>query len=296
MKNWAKILTLSLVGLVSACGSDAVEEEIPVLPDNPQQKIELTSRVVNSSFENGDAIGVYVTNWVNGSSSELAAANNYANNVKFVVNNAAWTPVKPIYWKDANTTSDFYGYYPYATVENALAYKFQVKEAQNQKNNYKASDFLWGKKVGETPSKVRVDMMLDHMMSKAVVKIVAGEGFAESELDAAKISVVLANVKNNAVINLSNGAVKEEGDVVNISAYQVNNRTFEALVVPQHIDKTDLVIVNFNGNEYKLNRAMDFESRKQYTFTITLSKTSSGINVGIGSWDVVDSDFGGTVN
>ena len=199
MKKWAKFFTVSLLGVVSACGSDAVEEEIPALPDNSQQKIALTSRVVNSSFENGDAIGVYVTNWENGSSSNLTATNNYVNNMKFTVNNAVWTPVSPIYWKDANTTADFFGYYPYATVENALAYKFQVKEAQNQESNYKASDFLWGKKVGEKPSKARVDMMLDHMMSKAVVKIAAGEGFTESELDAAQVSVKFANVKNNAI-------------------------------------------------------------------------------------------------
>jgi hypothetical protein len=41
---------------------------------------------------------------------------------------------------------------------------------------------------------------------------------------------------------------------------------------------------------------MTFESGKQYTFTITIQKTSGDIEIGIGSWDVVDEDFGGVVS
>jgi hypothetical protein len=45
-----------------------------------------------------------------------------------------------------------------------------------------------------------------------------------------------------------------------------------------------------------LNKTFTCESGKQYTCTITMTKTQGGINVGIGAWDVVDGDFGGVVN
>ena len=46
----------------------------------------------------------------------------------------------------------------------------------------------------------------------------------------------------------------------------------------------------------KLTLWLEPTDGKQYTITVTMKKTSGGINIGIGDWDVVDEDFGGTVN
>ena len=41
-------------------------------------------------------------------------------------------------------------------------------------------------------------------------------------------------------------------------------------------------------------KAFTFTAGKRHTFTITLAKTGSGIDVSIGAWDVDDTDNGGT--
>ena len=56
-------------------------------------------------------------------------------------------------------------------------------------------------------------------------------------------------------------------------------------------------IVNVDGKDYQLKKADNFtvfEAGKKHQFTVTLSKTSNGVNVNITKWEDDGIDYGGT--
>ena len=68
---------------------------------------------------------------------------------------------------------------------------------------------------------------------------------------------------------------------------------FRALVVPQVVEECALVDVEIDGRTYTLTNGMAFEANKRYTCTVTVKKTSEGVNVDIGNWEEDDIDYGG---
>ena len=74
---------------------------------------------------------------------------------------------------------------------------------------------------------------------------------------------------------------------------------YKALAVPQNIaNGTNLLTINVGGINYyfSIGTALAFESNKIYTFTITLSKTGSGITIGINPWEDDGNDYGGNAS
>jgi hypothetical protein len=132
-------------------------------------------------------------------------------------------------------------------------------------------------------------------MSKVVINVAAGDGFTEAELTDKGVAIVLHNAKTQTKINLATGAVTVSGNEGDIKPLMQSSLSAILLLPPQTISG-DIVEVTYNNDSYKLNKTFTCESGKQYTCTITMSKSQGGINVGIGAWTVVDGDFGGVVN
>ena len=69
---------------------------------------------------------------------------------------------------------------------------------------------------------------------------------------------------------------------------------YHAIIVPQQVAQCNLITVNVNGRDFNLPKAFTFQSGKRHTFTVTLDKTSSGVNVTIGAWENDGNDNGGS--
>ena len=249
------------------------------------------ARATDATFEAGDKIGLYVVNYDGQQAGNLQNTGNHVNNMRFVYN-SSWTPDQTIYWKDDETKADFYAYYPYSASANVSGHVFNVKADQASVDNYKASDFLWGKTSGVSPTEQAVNITLNHVFSCAQVKVEPGNGFTQAALDEAAIQVKFNHVRLAASINLATGeveAVNEEQSII----LGKNDGLYRALIVPQSISETDLLVVNVNGKDYTLKKGHTFEKNKRYTFTVKVNKTSSGINVNIGQWDDDGVDYGG---
>lgn len=298
---YAVVVLLTLV--MSACGGGGSSSDDDITPtptptptpSDEKIEIKVSTRASDGNFESGDAIGLYVVNYVNGSSASLASSGNYANNVKFTYNGSSWTGGTTLYWSSDDVKADFYAYYPYATVTDATAYTFSLKTDQSLAADHKASDFLWGKLAGQSPTESTVNISVNHMFSKAIINVQAGDGFTEEELNSSDMSVGIYGVMTQARINLGDGSISATGTATSVTAFKTANCKFQALVVPQTVEETDLVIVTMNGNSYPLTQSMTFESNKEYIFTITLSKTSSGISVSVEPWGTAEGDYGGVV-
>lgn len=290
-----KFLTLAAIAaLMFSCSENPAPEPEPTPEPTPTPErwaISIATnitRATDTAFENGDKVGIYVVNEPNA----LKASGNHADNIGFTYS-GSWSASTTIYWKDETTKADFYCYYPYASgITNIEAYPFAVKADQSSTANYKASDFLWGKTASVAPTKEAVGITVKHAMSNIIIKLVAGNGYTAEDL--ATASVKVCGLKTNATINLATGAVTATGNPVDITPIAENNQ-LRALVVPQSVTDTDLIKVTIGDKVYTLNQSIELQSGKQHTCTLTVERTSQGINIGIGGWESGDDDFGGTV-
>lgn len=300
--SWKLLGVFCVLSLISSCSSGGGED----LPDPPtptppaSQKIKMnlscgvSSRVTDTAYEDGDKVGVYVVNYNGNTAGTLSQSGNHVDNLPFAYNSGKWNASSTIYWKDATTHADFYVYYPYATVTNVMAHSFSIKEDQSTVAAYKASEFLYGTAMNLTPTTNAVNITTYHSMSCAVIKLVAGDGFTDEDLAKANVSLELNGLKTGASINLSNGEVSSTGDAKAIIPLK-DDEQYMAIVVPQTVSAENFIVVKIDGEAYTMpKKDFTFVGGKRHTFTVTVSKTSSGLNVNIGAWEEDDVDNGGT--
>lgn len=293
-----KIFILLLVGGCFLAGCSGNDEDIVTnYPDEPTRMpiniaAGMWTRATDSAFEQNDKAGIYVVNYVDNTAGTLSVSGNHVNNMRFTYS-GTWTPDTPIYWKDQTTKADFYCYYPYAAgISNISAYPFAVHADQHIETEYKASDFLWGKTAGVTPTADPVQITIKHVMSNLLIYLKAGQGYNEEDLHTAQVTI--CGLKTQATIDLATGKATATGEIADITPLSQDD-CFRALVVPQNVAETALVKIEIGGNEYTLMQNMTFEANKQHSCTITVNRTGEGINIGIGSWETDDTDSGGTV-
>lgn len=292
------LFSVALCALFTSCskGSEGIVPD-PVPPSIESKKIPISistqiTRATDTDFESDDKVGLYVVNYNGSTPGALVSSGNHVDNMRFTYS-GSWTPDEEIFWKDESTKADFYIYYPYTTnISNISALPASVKTNQTTEENYKASDFLWGKTAGIAPTKNAVSMTVKHLMSNIIIKLVPGDGYKVEDLAIAKIEI--CGLKTNATVNLTNGAITATGISADITP--INEITqYRALVIPQNVTGIDLVRIKIGDNTYLLNQTINLLPNKQYTSTITINRSSQGINIGIGEWEEDDMDYGGTV-
>lgn len=305
MNKMKCISGLFLLALFSmGCSRSVKTNEEPTPPEKPVEVARIpirftigveapnASRVSNNAFEVNDRAGVYVVNAQDGSPGVLTASGNQVDNMRATYN-SGWQTDAPIYWKDNKTAADFYVYYPYmASISNVNAVSFALRTNQSTEADYKANDFLWGKTAGQTPTENAVSIQTRHLMSKIIIKLVPGDGFTAESLAAAGPVVRINDVQTQATIDLANGQVSPSGSATTVQPYNTNN-SWVAFLVPQTAGSTQLISVTVEDKTYNLNQVHTFVSGRADTFTVTVKKTSSGINVGIDGWTSEDVDYGG---
>ncbi len=192
-----------------------VEERIKVQLYSEIEQI-ATTRVNDSGFCDGDAVGIYVVNYENGASGTMHLEGNQVDNMRYLFDETAatWTPDNEVYFLDRTTPTDVIGYYPYSKPTSVTAYPFEVEKDQSTDatnglmGGYEASDFLYAKNEGYVPSTDgRIPMTFRHRMAGVVVTLVEGTGFAEGEFAAVSKSVLVSNTIRTATIDLSTGDV-----------------------------------------------------------------------------------------
>ena len=293
------LLLFFLAGSLCLAGckkSNSGDETEPQLPEQSKTPINITAGIVtrasDSAFEQGDKVGIYVVNFNGEAAGSLASSGNHVDNMQFAYS-GTWTPETPIYWKDQTTKADFYCYYPYAeSIGNVGAYAFSVKADQSSESNYKASDFLWGKTAGVTPTSDPVQITVKHVMSNLLIYLKAGNGYKDEDLKQAQITI--CGLKTDATIDLTTGKANAAGAMTEMTP-KAEADCYRALVVPQSVADVDLIKVSIGEYEYVLKQTITFESNKQHSCTLTVNKTSEGINIVIGGWETDENDYGGSV-
>ena len=287
-----KLLWISLVLLAFGCSQEEYEPA-----DNGEIKVEahLASRATMTEFESGDKLGLYAVEYVNGEAQPLQPGGNYLNNEPVVYNNGSWASNRNVYWSDA--ACDFYGIYPYQSLKSIENVLFEVATNQNLAetkealSGYEASDLMWAKAENVSRADGSVKLKFNHLMSRLVVKVVKGPKF-EGEIPD-DIVTHLYNTATTAKVNYATGSLEKYvySENKTITMRKVDNETFDAIVVPQFIERTTpLVEITMGGIAYLLNYSMSFRPGVQHTITVTLNtspdqeKIEIQIDGGVGDW------------
>lgn len=298
-KNLLYGLSLALLSL-AGCTQDIDEVDTSVsLNGAPQIQINgsidqtYTTRVDDGGFCDGDQIGLYGVNYTDNNSvaGELLDEGNQVDNARYTFDEANWKWVSSgnIYYKDAETHIDLYGYYPYGSVNSVSEYAFEVEQDQsggNAVDGYAMSDFLWGKTENVTPSENKVKIKFNHKMACANVILAEGDGFESGEFEMLEKGVLVMNTTRTSTIDLSTGKVTATGKATREGIVMKHNAEgFRAIVVPQSVDAGQtLFSITINGipytfkykvqNELKewIPASFTYEQGKQSKFTIKINK------------------------
>lgn len=297
------ICTLLTMG---ACSSEGGSGTDPLQP-SPTTKEKLpinintsvATRATDEAFEVGDQIGLFVVNReADGTANSLKTLGNHIDNMQFTYD-GIWKAASSIYWKDETTHADFYLYYPYQKyINNVTAVPVQVKADQSDLADYKSSDMLIGKTLNAAPTDQAVEIEAKHMMSQAIITLKAGKGFTDTSLASSLVNVRINGLKSTALVNLSTGEITATGNDTDIIPLK-EDCIYKAIIIPQDVKEGNFITINVDGSNYYLARNSKFhafEKGEKHNFTVTLSKTSSGINVNISQWEDDGIDYGGTAN
>ena len=257
------------------------------------------TKATTSGFEDGDKIGIYVTEYSSAEqdavASPLQISGNWANNVAATLSNSSWETSKNLFWSDKKL--DIYGYYPHMRPGPITKHPFAVSLDQSGEGSdgnmggYEASDFLWGKTEGAVQGEGPVSVALKHSCSKLVVKLVKGSNYTGEFPSLAELYI--HNVVPTATIDFTTGAVVKDifGEPATIKARKVDNETYEAIIVPQRIT-TRLPFLEFisYGISYLAEGTFLFKAGVEHTIKFTIDSNPNQIRVEIGG-EVVGGEF-----
>jgi hypothetical protein len=165
------LLVLLLLAFLTMCSenditdSDAIQEinfSIGFV-DNIKTRVS-TDNTFSASFENGDAIGIFI--YVRDPEEKSSIVNNnlYVDNRKMTYNGSVWQLESPIYYTKDDVLLDIYAYYPYR--ENAVADALQYNASTGMADLLSASVLGIHKTDRQT-----VRLFFSHLLSMIQISI-----------------------------------------------------------------------------------------------------------------------------
>ena len=288
MKKMTKLFVLALLaGAMVSCNTEDTTSTTP----NGKVAVQFTggisvnTRASGLAWADGDMIGIFMT----GANQTLSA-----NAIKEGVDNVcyqtsgsvAFSPIsggKTIYYP-IDGDVDFYSYYPYTTVSN---YKVALNVADQ--TNQEAIDFMYAKTTGCNKATPQVDLRFNHMLSKLVLNVQAGNGLTQDDLN--KLTVTIKDQNTTATFNLADGVISGEGnpDNIQMKAVQVGKR-YEAILLPTASTIREIVFELNNGFDapfvWKMDQELTGGNLYNYT-TVKLTRSTVDMSGTIESWNVV---------
>ncbi len=281
-------VAVSLVLAVSCGKSGGGPEQEPSSGRVPVRIAMSLTRVIDDSFESGDTVGLWMTEYVSGESSPLRISGNAVNNAALIYGGSSWKTSPAVYW-NRGVKYDVYGYYPYdPSPDSADEYRFSVAadqsavKADGSLSGYEASDFLWAKTSGvKYPDTVTLSFR--HKMSRVVVNLVKGSGYDGGFPD--DLAVMVHSVAVDAVVDLGSGDVVKDpkGRTGSVKLRKEGDGKYAGVVVPQRLDdRKPLVEVTAGGVSYLFESRFVFRSGMQHSITVTLNSDPDKVSIEIG--------------
>lgn len=254
------------------------------------------ARATETTFETGDAIGVYAAVRMSSAPATLKTSGNYADNKRFV-----WNGSQFVADGDANEIAtgyetDYYAYYPYREdMGNPLDYDFSIQG--NQREGTTLSDFMYAANKSGTTDKV-ITLAFSHRLSRLQVTYTPEAGETLS-------GVTIHGSKTTANINLGTGTANTLGATSDIRMHN-DGGTFTAVIPAQDRDAngTFLTLLFADGTKkgYTLTAKKEFLAghttvipfmgkELQYTFAVSPETIGSGYSGGSYNYETISNKY-----
>lgn len=267
-----------LIPILCIAALAACNKTVPATPDQPATGAEAFSvrilpvmtKVTDTAFENGDAIGVTITR-------ESGA---HATNEKLTYNGTEFSG-SLMWYAEGTAGATVSAYYPYA---DAVPAKFSV--AADQSAGTSASDFVAGSKEGVLPSASAVVIPFKHKLTKIILSVTNN---AAGELSAIKLSG--ARLAANIAADFS-ATVDETAATGTITAFKKDATTYCLILPPQKVGLT-ATVETAGGNVLAQNLAeTELLAGKQYTINMIVNPKDLAVAF---AGDIEDWENGGEI-
>ena len=248
------------------------------------------SNLLASSFSNGDAIKVFITE--NTTNKTTPSGGSYAPMV-YTLNQGQFSAATTQYFPSNGNGIDVWGVYPSTVTESTT--NFTIAGNQTNDAEYKNSDLMVAQKLENKVKGNPITLSFSHKLSKIIVKLEKESG-VDGALDGAVIK--LTNVVKKTALAVSGsginlGALSEDaGDKgeLTIGNYIPENGT-AAIVIPQTTNTMQFKVTLANGGSYTANmpdNTTEFETNKEYTYTLRLKANGISVSAVINPWSKED--------
>ena len=248
------------------------------------------TRATASAFESGDKVSLFAVEYDGETVAPVQVGGNFINNEALTFDGTKWTAARKLYW--SGNPCDFYALYPYQPdMKSVDDYPFEVATDQND-GGYEASDLLFAKAEKVSRADGAVNLQFRHIFSKLIVKVEKGPKF-EGEIPDDIVSHIY-NTNVECTVSLNTGSVEKNafGAKKTITMNKLSNELFEAVLVPQNIEKTTpLIELTMGGIAYLLDYSLSFRAGYAHTITVTLNtspdqeKIKISIVPGVEDWE-----------
>lgn len=291
--------TLLLALLCGSCQQENRELPQPgsdawVIRISPQSQASMEEEA-DRTFEDGDQVGVFIVKHTDGSMPTLLSWTNYLHNARFTYH-SSWIPDQPIYWMDDSTHADIFLYYPYTSpMDTPRRWTVDLPADQSTRAAMRQADLLVGSAIDIPPTREDLRISTQHLMSRVIVRLKAGKGLTEEQLQKASLEVYLNKLITKATVDIATATVTTQGTATSdIRLCHTDSLTFMGIVTPQKVTEGEFITILFNGDRYTLSRSLTLQAGTSHTATVTLSKIDGNMGVTIKGWNTDPTDYGGT--
>lgn len=255
------------------------------------------TKATASVFEAGDVVSLYAVEYNGAIQMPLQLGGNWFNNERLTFDGLSWNGVRSLYWADG--ACDFYAFYPYQeSIGSMEKYPFAVAVDQNSTRTgstlggYEASDLLYACANNISRSDGSVNLSFHHLMSKLVVRVHKGEQF-EGDIPN-DITAHVYNTITDCTVDWTKGSVEKYafGAKNTLTMKKISNELFEAVLIPQNIEKrTPLIELTMGGIAYLLEYSLSFRPGYVHYIDLTLNTSPDqeqieiSIDPGIDNWN-----------
>lgn len=282
-------LLAAAVVAFAACSNNESDNQV----QNPDNAIRLSTSAAPQTRATNVAENLQDTQFANGTTISVQVVDKKTTDAPAVSYDLATytangsggltTTATDQYYPATGSSVKAYAYHP-ANVSTT----FTVQADQTDAANYIASDLMWAEKdltKGETNN-----LQFAHLLSKIIVKLTAGSGFAAADLNGATITIGTSTtnegVNNQVTFDPATGAISDAtGDQVITVTDAAGTSEHAAVIVPQNMTgKKICVTIAGVTKEYTISSTA-FEAAHKYTYTIRVAKTGLSVSSTIGGWD-----------
>ena len=300
------LLLVSIIGLLlllSSCGQDHANEL--VIKNELRKEVKfnahfyaetgngyVTTRVIDKSWEEDDAIGLFMKKaGIILDRPSLAENENFKTNGKGSFISASSNKV---YFPFNKEKVDFISYHPYTSSLEGLNYIINVS------NQTKPSsiDLLYSNNAININSDTeKVDLIFEHQLTKVVFTIVTNN----TGKDLSDLTAIITNVNTKASFSLIDGTIANKSTPKDVTLNVNDSGTvLQGILLPDNDLSNKSLVIDIAGTTYTypLNSTSTikaFEKSKKCTYNITLNAGQGpiieSVNAKVTDWVTVSEDI-----